>query len=365
MSRRYLAMLAVLATLPAAAQAQTATPVLRLETEMHTAPIRSIDVDDAGRILVTGSHDKTVRVWDLESGALLRVLRPPIGDGDEGKIYAVALSGDGNTVAAGGWTSPDGLNNNIYVFDRRSGRLRRRIPGLPNVVHHLVFDHDGTRLAATLGDAKGLRLFRAADGEELGRDTAYGGQSYGANFDAAGRLVTTSYDGHVRLYGRDLALLAKQKAPGGANRHGAACPERRPARLRRFRSRVGRPRRGGRDRAPTASRDRRLAGPLCRLSPACLRLLEDTWNQKYEQPAWFATIGESVVADGLVVTIEWSAEAGGDLRTEVESSLESSLETAGVPVEARTAAGETTVYRAAGEIVLAYSTWEMVPDWDD
>ena len=66
-----------------------------------------------------------------------------------------------------------------------------------------------------------------------------------------------------------------------------------------------------------------------------------------------------------MVTIEWDAEAGGELRAEVESSLESSLETAGVPVEARAAAGETTVYRAAGEIVLAYSTWEMVPDWED
>jgi len=73
-------------------QAQTdsqtsAQPVLRIETGMHTANITHIGVDAAGRYLVTGSDDKTVRVWELATGRLLRTLRPPIGAGDEGKIY--------------------------------------------------------------------------------------------------------------------------------------------------------------------------------------------------------------------------------------------------------------------------------------
>jgi len=71
---------------------------------MHTANITHIGVDAAGRYLVTGSDDKTVRVWELATGRLLRTLRPPIGAGDEGKIYAVAISPDGRLVAAGGVT---------------------------------------------------------------------------------------------------------------------------------------------------------------------------------------------------------------------------------------------------------------------
>jgi hypothetical protein len=51
------------------------------------------------RYLVTASVDKTARVWDLTSGKLLQVLRPPIGPGDEGKLYAVAISPDGETVS--------------------------------------------------------------------------------------------------------------------------------------------------------------------------------------------------------------------------------------------------------------------------
>ena len=77
-------------------------PLLRIETGMHHAEVGCIGVDAANRYLVTGSHDKTVRVWDLRTGTLLRTLRLPIGPGDEGRVYAVAISPDGRTVAVGG-----------------------------------------------------------------------------------------------------------------------------------------------------------------------------------------------------------------------------------------------------------------------
>ena len=190
-------------------------PVLRIETGMHTAMIYRIDTDAAGRFLVTGSQDKTVRVWDLASGQLLRTLRPPIGNGDEGKIYAVAISPDGELVAAGGWTSAKGKAENIYLFDRRTGRLLRRLSGLPEVALDLAFSPDGTRLAATLGRANGLCVFRMPDGREMGRDMDYGDSSYSADFAPDDRLVTASGDGKIRLYNRDLHLIKSIPSPGG------------------------------------------------------------------------------------------------------------------------------------------------------
>jgi WD40 repeat protein len=190
-------------------------PYLRIETGMHTAPIQGIDVDAAGRYLVTASYDKTARVWDLRSGNLLKVLRPPQGDGDEGKLYAAAILPDATTVAVGGWTGPSGVDEIIYLFNCESGTLRRRLTGLPNRVQHLAYSQDGRYLAATLGGSNGIRVYRTSDYQEVGRDTNYGDGSYSIEFDGAGRLVTASFDGFVRLYSATFQLLAKRAAPGG------------------------------------------------------------------------------------------------------------------------------------------------------
>jgi hypothetical protein len=129
---------------------------------MHTTLIWRIGVDAAVRYAVTASDDKTARVWDLASGKQLAVLRVPVGANEEGRLFAVALSPDGQRVALGGWTSPEGANGNLYLFDRASGRMVQRIGGLPNVINHLAFSADGRHLAAALGGSDGIRVFAAA-----------------------------------------------------------------------------------------------------------------------------------------------------------------------------------------------------------
>src|SRR5690242_1658107 len=119
-------------------QQSSAPPVLRLETGMHTAPIRAAAVDASGRLLATASFDKTVRVWSLPDGELLRVLRPASGSGAEGELFAVAISPDGHFVAAAGWTGFEWeKSNSIYVFETATGQLIRRIGRLPQVINRL------------------------------------------------------------------------------------------------------------------------------------------------------------------------------------------------------------------------------------
>ena len=199
----------------------TIEPLLRLETGMHTASIRRIATDSAGRWAVTASDDKTARVWEVASGRQVAVLRPPQDAGNEGKLYAVAMSPDGKVVAVAGWTGWDWTQeSSIYLFDRASIRLLRRIQGLPNVVHCLSYSPDGRWLAASLGRKNGIRLFDAASGAERGRDADYGGDSYSVHFSRDSlRLVSTSYDGQVRVHGVDeqggLRLLKVARPTGG------------------------------------------------------------------------------------------------------------------------------------------------------
>ncbi len=195
---------------------QRIKPILRLDTGMHTAPIRSIDVDAAERYLVTGSSDKTVRVWSLPDGRLLRVLRPPIGKGNEGRIDAVAISPDGQTVAIAGITGYQWDKKvSIYLFNRATGELRQRITGHPNIILHLNFSPDGHYLVASLYGNNGIRIYNTVNYRLEAQDTDYNDSSYWAEFNRQGQLVTSSHDGYIRLYDRKFKLLAKRIAPGG------------------------------------------------------------------------------------------------------------------------------------------------------
>src|SRR5688572_19053391 len=78
-------------------------PILRIDPGMHTAMTKRLGVDAGCTLLATGSDDKTLRLWRLPEGKLIRTLRPPIGAGHEGKLFATALSPDGTWAAVGGW----------------------------------------------------------------------------------------------------------------------------------------------------------------------------------------------------------------------------------------------------------------------
>ena len=49
-------------------------PVLAVDPGMHTAPIKSQAVDAKGQYAVTGGRDRTVRIWSVADGKLLRTI---------------------------------------------------------------------------------------------------------------------------------------------------------------------------------------------------------------------------------------------------------------------------------------------------
>lgn len=183
---------------------------------MHTSAIKHLSTDAQGKYLLTASDDKNAKLWDASTGELIRTYCIPIDIGNEGKLFACALSPDGATVALGGWTGYDWFQKwSIYIFSAQTGIMIRRISDLPNVIFDLEFSPDGSYLAAALGAGNGIRIYLTGSWNLYRSLTGYDNTSYNICFDRSGWLVTGCFDGNVRLYDASFNLLTRTNQLAG------------------------------------------------------------------------------------------------------------------------------------------------------
>ena len=129
-------------------------PQLMLDTGGHTAKVIGLAVTPDGKHLVSASNDKTVRVWDIETGQTVRTIRGEAAPGNWGVIHAMALSPDGRWLAVGGYLhGTDRVSaSGVRLYDFSSGRLAAFLKGHDNVVYAVAFSPDSTRLISGSGD---------------------------------------------------------------------------------------------------------------------------------------------------------------------------------------------------------------------
>jgi WD40 repeat protein len=109
-----------------------------------------------GRRAVTGSYDKTARVWDLDTGACLRIL-----EGHTGCVTSVALHADGRRAVSGS------TDNTLRVWDLDTGACLRILEGHTNWVNSVALHADGRR-AVTGSEDKTVRVWDLDTGACLG-----------------------------------------------------------------------------------------------------------------------------------------------------------------------------------------------------
>ena len=76
----------------------------------HSRAVCAVAVFADGKRVVSGSYDKTVKIWDAESGEELRTL-----SGHSSYVMAVAVFADGKRVVSGS------LDHTVKIWDAESG----------------------------------------------------------------------------------------------------------------------------------------------------------------------------------------------------------------------------------------------------
>jgi len=199
--------------------ASAGEPQLMVDTGGHMAIIKGLTFTPDSKFLISAADDKVIRIWDWRTGKTVRTLRGQATAGDEGKIYTLALSPDGKTLAVGGWMATfTGTNRTevgtIRLFDLASGSLTGVLIGHTSVVNGLSFSPDGKKLVSGsgLGDFAAI-IWDVERRTELHRLKGHTLNVYATAFTPDGaRVVTGAFDKTLRLWRvSDGSLIAEMK----------------------------------------------------------------------------------------------------------------------------------------------------------
>ncbi len=103
----------------------------------HQQAVSSIAFSPDGRQLVSSSFDKTIKVWDTNSGKCLKTLL-----GHRSRIWTVAFHPNGQKIASGG------DDNHTKIWDLKRGRCINTIVGHTNAILSVKLSPDGNYLAS-------------------------------------------------------------------------------------------------------------------------------------------------------------------------------------------------------------------------
>ncbi len=203
-------------------------PILKIESQGHISSILNLALNEKKQIFATSSSDKTIRIWDLNREHLIQTIRLPIGKSNIGRMQGIAISPDGNTLAAGGSSLVDekvdtstSLNQSVYIIKLSSGKVFRRLQGIPGLIYSIKYSDKGNYLAvgyyatpiANYGTGQsGVRIFKS-DSYNVLKDIPIDYQRLypSLDFNSNGNLIIAGRDGYLRLYDNQFQLIKKMK----------------------------------------------------------------------------------------------------------------------------------------------------------
>ena len=176
--RSLLSAAAAAAAIPKRAQAAACAT----GAEAHQDWVLSVAISPDGRLLASGSYDRTIKLWSLPDGALLKTL-----NGLSPMYPSLAISPDGRLLAWGNTSSA------VVLWSLPDGGVLKTLTGHSDFVLSVAFSPDGRLLASSSMD-KTIKLWSLPDGALLKTLTGHTGYVESVAISLDGRLLASGSD---------------------------------------------------------------------------------------------------------------------------------------------------------------------------
>jgi WD40 repeat protein/tRNA A-37 threonylcarbamoyl transferase component Bud32 len=163
-------------------------PHLTRVLEGHTKAVECLALSSDGRTLLSGGVDRTMRLWDLQTGECRRLFTR-----FKGTVWSVAFSPDARLGLTTSESSP------IKIWDLNTGDEVRILSGHKKSTRCAAFSHDGRYVVSCSYD-RTVRLWDAATGQELKCSEGMGKGAWWLTLSADDRYVfVADTDGVARM----------------------------------------------------------------------------------------------------------------------------------------------------------------------
>jgi len=169
----------------------------------HQGTVYSPAWDISGSRIASGSRDKTVRIWDAQSGTCLQVLK-----GHGGQVYSTTWSPSGIYIASGSG------DRTLRIWDARSGQNIRTLRGHTAGIRSVAWHSKGEQLVSGSEDTQ-LRFWDFKSGECRKTIAAHQGPITCLACDLQDtRVASGSWDKTIRIWDlKSGQLLRTLRAP--------------------------------------------------------------------------------------------------------------------------------------------------------
>ncbi|MGG6266021.1 AAA-like domain-containing protein [Leptolyngbya sp. AN03gr2] len=176
----------------------------------HQGAVLSVAISSDSSIVVTGSNDKTVKIWNRD-GALLRTLQ------HSATVHRVAISSDSSTIVTGS------LDGTVNVWKTDGTRLKI-IQAHQAPVWGIAISPDGRSIASASGD-KTVKVW-ALDGSLKATLRGHSKAVWNAAFSPDGQTIASAgVDQTIKLWTVSGKLLKTLSGHQGAVWDVAFCPQ--------------------------------------------------------------------------------------------------------------------------------------------